>query len=78
MLQKRFANQVGIFDPILFHNLVSFEFDNSNKLSSEINLDDNSLGSGVSLKSQNVSQVKQSYVAKSQNLSLIEVIVYFQ
>ncbi len=56
-------------------NLVSFEVDKSNKLSSEINLDDNSLGSGVSLKSQNVSQVKQSYVSQSESFSLIEVIV---
>ena len=57
------------------NNFVSFDFDNSNKLSSEINLDDNSLGSGLSLKSKSIPQVKQSYVAQSRNLSLIEVIV---
>ncbi|NES03002.1 MAG: HAMP domain-containing histidine kinase [Okeania sp. SIO2F4] len=57
------------------NNLVCFDFDNSNKLSSEINLDDNYLGSGLSLKSKSIPQVKQSYVVQSRNLSLIEVIV---
>ncbi len=57
------------------NNLVYFDFDNSNKLSSEINLDDNYLGSGLSLKSKSIPQVKQSYVVQFRNLSLIEVIV---
>ncbi|MGD1701159.1 sensor histidine kinase [Dapis sp. BLCC M229] len=57
------------------NNLVSFDFENSNKLSSEINLDDNYLGTGLSLKSKNIPQIKQGYVAQSRNLSLIEVIV---
>ncbi|MGD1809130.1 sensor histidine kinase [Dapis sp. BLCC M126] len=57
------------------NNLVSFDLDNSHKLSSEINLDDNSLGSGLSLKSKNISQLKQSYISQSENLSLIEVMV---
>ncbi len=57
------------------NNLVSFDFDNSNKLSSEINLDDNSLGGGLSLKSKSIPQVKQSYVSQSESFSLIEVMV---
>ena len=57
------------------NNLVYFDFDNSNKLSSEINLDDNYLGSGLSLKSKSIPQVKQSYVVQFRNLSLTEVIV---
>ncbi|OZH55996.1 hypothetical protein AFK68_01020 [Hydrocoleum sp. CS-953] len=57
------------------NNLVSFDIENSNKLSSEINLDDNYLGGGLSLKSKSISQVKQSYVSQSENLSLIEVMV---
>ncbi len=56
-------------------NLVSFDFDNSNKLFSEINLDDNSLGGGLSLKSKSIPQVKQSYVSQSESFSLIEVMV---
>ncbi len=57
------------------NNLVSFDLDNSNKLSSEINLDDNSLGGGLSLKSKSIPQVKQSYVSQSESFSLIEVMV---
>ncbi len=57
------------------NNFVSSYLGNSNKLCSEINFDDNSLGSGLSLKSKNIAQVGQSYVSQSGSFSLIEVIV---
>ncbi|MEM1171821.1 MAG: HAMP domain-containing sensor histidine kinase [Cyanobacteria bacterium P01_H01_bin.35] len=72
---KRFSQSRRDFRPNYFDNLVSFEVENSNKLSSEINLDDNSLGGGLSLKSKSIPQVKQSYVSQSESLSLIEVMV---
>ncbi|MGD1716459.1 sensor histidine kinase [Dapis sp. BLCC M172] len=72
---KRFSQSRRDFRPNYFDNLVSFEFDSSHKLSSEINLDDNFLGGGLSLKSKSIPEVKQSYVSQSESLSLIEVMV---
>ncbi|MEB3341236.1 HAMP domain-containing sensor histidine kinase [Okeania sp.] len=55
------------------NNSVCFDFDNSNKLSSEINLDDNFLGGELSLKSKNVGQVKERYVDKSGDFLSIKI-----
>ena len=55
---------------LLFSNI-----DKSYRTSAEINLDDNNLGGGLSLKLKNIPQVKQSYISQSGSLSLIEVIV---
>jgi len=49
------------------NNLLFSDIDNSNKTSAEINLDDNNLGGGLSLKLKNIPQ--------SGSLSLIEVMV---
>ncbi|NEQ41328.1 MAG: ATP-binding protein [Okeania sp. SIO3I5] len=57
------------------NDLFFSNIDKSNQTSSEMNLDDNNLGSGLSLKLKNIPQVKQNYISKSGSLSLIEVTV---